>query len=126
LAREAVAAFAQDHRLALRIGADDPGGVGDVPRSRSDRPRYLDFRRLAGRTAALIHVHMTVIVRLHLRSGRASLAQQQAGQKDDHQAVPWGEFHKSASLSSGNCRCAASLRRRTSSSWIDWVHDPEC
>jgi len=80
LAREAVAAFAQNHSLALRIGADDPGGVGNVPWTRSYGPRHLDFCRLARSTAALIYVHVTVIVRLlHLRSDRTSLAQQQTG-----------------------------------------------
>jgi len=80
LAREAVAAFAQNHSLALRIGADDPGGVGNVPWTRSYRPRHLDFCRLARNTAALIYVLVTVIVRLlHLRSDRTSLAQQQTG-----------------------------------------------
>jgi hypothetical protein len=102
LAREAVAAFAQNHSLALRIGADDPGGVGNVQWTGSYGPRYLDCCRLAGSTAALIHVHVTLIVRLlHRRSERTSLAQQQTGQKDDDQAIPSGEFHKSPSLSSG-------------------------
>src|SRR5882757_11109141 len=55
-------------------------GVGNVPWTRSYRPRHLDFCRLARSTAALICVHVTVIVRLlHLRSDRTSLAQQQAG-----------------------------------------------
>jgi hypothetical protein len=73
LAGEAVAAFAQNHSLALRIGADDPGGVGNVPWTRGHRPRHLAVRRLARSTAALIDVHVTVIVRLlHLRSDRTS------------------------------------------------------
>jgi hypothetical protein len=99
LTREAVAAFAQNHSLALRIGADDPGEVGNVPWTRSYRPRHLDFCRLARSTAAaLIYVHVTVIVRLlHLRSDRTSLEQQQTGQKDDDKAIPSGEFHKSPS-----------------------------
>jgi hypothetical protein len=80
LAREAVAVFAQNHSLALRIGADDPGEVGNVPWTRSYRPRHLDFCRLARGTAALIYVHVTVIVRLlHLRSDQILLAQQQTG-----------------------------------------------
>jgi hypothetical protein len=80
LAREAVAVFAENHSLALRIGADDPGEVGNVPWTRSYRPRHLDFCRLARDTAALIYVHVTVIVRLlHLRSDQISLAQQQTG-----------------------------------------------
>jgi len=104
LAREAVAAFAQNHSPALRIGADDPGGIGNVPWTRSYRSRHLDFCRLARSTAALIHVQVTVIVRLlNLCSNRASLAQQQTGQKDDDQAIPSDEFHRSPSLSSGNC-----------------------
>jgi hypothetical protein len=53
LAREAVAAFAQDHIFPLHIGADDPGGVGNVPWTRSYRPRHLDFCRLARRTATV-------------------------------------------------------------------------
>jgi hypothetical protein len=64
IAREAVAAFAQNHSLALRVGADDPGGVGNVQWTRSYGPRHLDFGRLAGSTAALTYVHMIVIVRL--------------------------------------------------------------
>jgi hypothetical protein len=96
LAREAVAAFAQNHSLALRIDADDPCGIGNVPWTRSYRPRDLDFCRLARSTAALIYVDVTVIVRLlHLRSERTSLAQQQTGQKDDDQAIGLDEFHKS-------------------------------
>jgi len=80
LARKAVAAFAQNHSLALRIGTDDPGGVANVPWTSSYRSRHLDFCRLARSTAALICVHVAVIVRLlHLRSDRTSLAQQQAG-----------------------------------------------
>jgi hypothetical protein len=80
LAGEAVAAFVQNHSLALRISADDPGGVGNVPWTRSYRSRHLDFCRLARSTAALIYVHVAVIVRLlHLRSDRPSLAQQQSG-----------------------------------------------
>jgi hypothetical protein len=102
LAREAVAAFAQNHSLALRIGADDPGGVGNVQWTRSYGPHHLEFCRLAGSTAALIYVQATMIVRLlRLRSDRTSLAQQQTGRKDDHQAIPSDEFHKSPSLSSG-------------------------
>jgi hypothetical protein len=126
LAREAVAAFTQNHSLALRIDADDPGGVGNVPRTRSDRPRHLDVCRLARGTAALIDGHVTVIVPLlHLRADRTSLAQQQTGQKDDHQAIPSGEFHKSPSLSSGTYGpWAASFGRRTSSLRIDHVHNP--
>jgi hypothetical protein len=69
LAREAVAAFAQDHSVASRIGADDPGEVGNVPWTRS----YLC--RLSRSTDDLIYLHVTVIVRLHLRSDRTSLAQ---------------------------------------------------
>jgi hypothetical protein len=103
LAREAVTAFAQNHSLALRIGADDLGGIGNVPWTGSYRPRHLDFCRLARSTTALIYVQVTVIVRLlHLRSDRTSLAQQQTGQKDDDQAIPSDEFHKSPSPSSGN------------------------
>jgi len=103
LAREAAAAFAQNHSLALRIGADDPGEVGNVSWTRSYGPRHLDFCRLARSTAALIYIHVTVIVRLlYLRSDRTSLAQQQTGQKDDAQAIPSDEFHRSPSLSSGN------------------------
>jgi hypothetical protein len=103
VACEAVAAFAQNHSLALRFDADDPGKVGNVPWTGSYRPRHLDFCRLARRTAALIYVHVTVIVcLLHLRSDQTSLAQQQTGQKDDDQAIPSGEFHKSPSPSSGN------------------------
>src|SRR5258708_7363381 len=80
LAREAVAAFSQNHSLALHIGADDPGGIGNVPWTRSYRPRHLDFCRLARNTPALICVQLTVLLRLlHLRSDRISLAQQQAG-----------------------------------------------
>jgi hypothetical protein len=105
LAREAVAAFAQNRSFALRIGADDPGRAGNVQWSRSYGPRHLDFRRLAGSIAALVDVHVTVIVRLlRLRSDRTALAQQQTGQKDDPQAVPSNEFHKAPSLSSGNCQ----------------------
>ena len=78
LAREAVAAFAQNHSLALRIGADDPGRVCNVQWTRSYGPRHLDFCRLARSTAVLIDVHLTVIIRLlHLRPDRTSLAQQQ-------------------------------------------------
>src|SRR6516164_11091587 len=40
LAREAVAAFAQNHSLALRIGADDPSGIGNMPWTRSYRSRH--------------------------------------------------------------------------------------
>jgi len=82
LAREAVAAIAQNHSLALDIGADDPGEVGNVRWTRSYRPRHLDFCRLARGAAALIYVHVTVIVRLlHLRAKQTSLAQQQTGKK---------------------------------------------
>jgi hypothetical protein len=103
LARKTVAAFAQNRSLAQRIGADDSGGVGNMPRTRSYRSRHLDFCRLARGTAALIYVHVAVIVRpLHLRSDRSSLAQQQAGYKDDDKAIPRDEFHKSPSLSSDN------------------------
>src|SRR5712671_4416999 len=95
LARKAVAAFAQDHFFPLHIGADDPGGVGNLPWTRSYRPHHLDFCRLARSTAALIDVHVTVIVRLlHLRSNRVSLAQQQTSRKDDHQAIASDELHK--------------------------------
>jgi hypothetical protein len=104
LAREVVAAFAQNHSLALRIGADDPGGIGHVPWTRSYRSRHLDFCRLARSITGLIYVHVTLIVRLlRLRSDRTSLAHQQTGQKDDDQAIPSGEWHKSSSLSPGNC-----------------------
>jgi hypothetical protein len=102
LAREAVAAFAQNHSLALRIGADDPSGIGNMPWTRSYRSRHLDCCRLARSAAALIYVQVTVRL-LHLRSDRTSLAQQQTSQKDDDQAIPSDEFHKSPSLSSGNC-----------------------
>jgi hypothetical protein len=103
LAREAAAAFAQNHSLAVRISADDPGEFGNALWTRSYRPLHLDFSRLARSTAALSHVHMIVIVRLlHLRSDRTSLPQQQTGQKDDGQAIPSDEFHRFPSLSSGN------------------------
>jgi hypothetical protein len=79
LAREAVAAFAQNHSLALRIGADDPGGAGDVPWTSGYRPRYLDVCRIARGTPALVD-EVIMIARLwHLRSERTSLAQQQTG-----------------------------------------------
>jgi hypothetical protein len=74
LAREAVAAFAQDHSLALCIGADDPGEVSNVPWTRSYRPHHLNFNRLSRNTADLIYVNVTVVVRLlHRRSDRTSL-----------------------------------------------------
>jgi hypothetical protein len=77
----------------LHIGANDPGGVGNVSRARSYRPRHLDFCRFARSTANLIYVRVTVIVRLLHPRLRTSLAQEQAGQKDDdHQAIPSDEF----------------------------------
>jgi hypothetical protein len=79
----------------LCIGADDPREVGNVPWTRSYRPRHLNLYRLARGAADLIYVHVTVIVRLlHLRSNRTSLPQQQTSKKDDDRAVPSGEFHK--------------------------------
>jgi hypothetical protein len=72
----------------LRIGADDPGGVGDVPWTRGYCPRHLDVCRIARGTPALVDEVIMIVRLLHLRSERSSLAQQQAGQKDDD------EFHK--------------------------------
>jgi hypothetical protein len=107
LAREAVAALAQNRSLALCIGTNDPGEVGNVPWTRSYRARHLDFCQLARITADLICVHVTVIVRLlHLRCDQTALAQQQTSHKDDDRAVPSGELHKYSSLSSGNHRSA--------------------
>jgi hypothetical protein len=99
LAREAVAAFAQNRSLALCISADDPGEVGNVTWTRSYRPSHLDICWLARSTADLICVDVTVIVRLlHLRSEGTSLAQEQTSQKDDDRGVPSGELHKYSSL----------------------------
>jgi hypothetical protein len=112
LAREAVAAFAQNHSLALCIGTNDLSEVGNVPWTRSYRARHLDFCRLARITADLICVHVTVIVCLsHLRSDQTALAQQQTSHKDDDRAVPSGEFHEYSSLSSGNHRSARGHER---------------
>jgi hypothetical protein len=48
--------------VSRRIGTNDPGGTRNVWRTRSHRPRHLDFRRLARSTTTLIYSH--VIVRL--------------------------------------------------------------
>jgi hypothetical protein len=85
LAGEAIVPLAQNNSLALRVGTNDPGGACNVWRTRSYRPRHLDFRRLFRGTTTLIYSQL-IVCRLRLRLDRTSVAQHQTGQDDD-QAV---------------------------------------